>query len=181
VTRVNAKVKSWLHAIERVYRADPKRSTLITAATIVMLGLSVRMVSQGPAPATASLVDRSPGNATVIVPGPLPHQNVDPAELRQWLETAKHAPRRDLFGSAKLGEPHGRAVAFGGGSTDGTDSNAKPAPVVTTVTTSQTAEKSGEDEDIWGEVAKSLAAQADQGRERQRPPAPGSDAGTAGR
>jgi hypothetical protein len=178
MTGVNAKVKSWLDATVRVYRADPKRSTLITAATIVMLGLSGRLVFQGPASVTASFVDRSSGNLTVVMPGPLPHQNVDPAVLRQWLETAKHAPRRDLFGSAKLIESRGRAVGFGGGSADVTDSSVKAMPVVTAATTTQTAEKSGEDEGIWDEVAKSLAAQADQGRERQRPPAPGSNAGT---
>jgi hypothetical protein len=172
---------SWLAAVARVYRADPKRSMLITAATIAMLGLSARLVFQGPAPAAASLTDPSATKLTLIVPSAVPQQKTDPAELRQWLEVAKHAPRRDLFCSVKLGESRGRAVGFGGGGADVTDSSAKPTPVVTTVTTSQTAEKSGEDEDIWGQVAKSLAAQADQGRERQRPPAPGSNAGTAGR
>jgi hypothetical protein len=168
-----------LAAATRVYRADPKRSTLITAATIAMLGLSARVVFQGPAPAAASLTNPTATKLTFIVPNAVPQQKTDPAELHQWLEAAKHAPRRDLFGSTKLAESNGRAVGFGGGGgADVTDSSAKTTAVVTAVTTSQTAEKSGEDEGIWDEVTKSLAAQADQGRERQRPPAPGSNAGT---
>jgi hypothetical protein len=151
----NEELTNLKQAVAAIYRRDPKRAGLIIAATVAMVGLSVRLIlatgashanANVAAPSHNQVTTADAGSSEYIKPG-VATSSADPNALSAWLNTERHAPRRNLF-----------AV----------DRGSNLAQSTTAGTPSQTAQQTKEDSGIWDEVAKSMATQADQGSERQR-------------
>lgn len=146
-----AQIQTWFKPLKTVFQQDPRRAWLVAGVSLVMVGLSVHLLSRGPAAATAAaghtevVTSRNRASAgavqMAVAQRPAPRE-----ELVEWLNADRLPPRRDIFaGDAPITSSAG----------------------ITTVTDSQTVEKSEEEGGVWDELAKSLASRADHRWERQ--------------
>src|SRR4051794_853407 len=98
-----AALKTSMRAVVAIYRRDPKRSKLIAAATVAMLGVSVRVVFGGAARASAMIVPTDAGSEVLRRPGFPASQNrglrntsdpgvggQDSRALSDWLNAERH-------------------------------------------------------------------------------------------
>jgi hypothetical protein len=142
---------SWIQPLvktcQAAVRQDPKKAKLIAGITMVMVGLSMRLLMSGPTPATAASPVPAAASRNVADNSTSPRPRGSGEALTNWLNAEKRSPRRNLF-AADGAAPEGEQV-------------------LTTRTASQIGEQSLEDGGFWDEVAKSLAAQADHRREQQ--------------